>query len=103
MAIATRNPPQSQRTYLSIAAQRVDNVQPFPRHGGIQPPLEVAKVLVRGGDIAPDQCLLDSIGQRLVGRLSTPELCKVIRLLLLLMLLVDLRLRDGHRMVRAAG
>lgn len=90
------------KTHLCVAAERIDNIQSLSRHGGIEAALQVAQVLVGDGDLAfADERLLDAIGQRLVGRLPTPQLGEVVRLLLLVMLLVDLGLRHGHRVVRA--
>jgi ABC-type phosphonate transport system ATPase subunit len=92
------------KAYLCIAAQRVDDIQPLARHGGIEPALQVAELLVARAKVAlPDQYLLDAIGQVLVGRLATPQLGEVVGLLLLLVVLVDLGLRHGHRVVRAGA
>jgi hypothetical protein len=94
-------PTPIQQTNLCVATERIDNVQPLARHGGIEAALQVAELPVAGADVAlGGQRFLDAVGQVLVGRLAAPQLGEVVGLLLLVVLLVDLRLRHGHRVVR---
>lgn len=66
-------------TNLCVSSNCFDNVESLARHGCVQTSLEVAQILVSLSHLGIRDAFVDTIRQRLIGRLSAATLGKLAR------------------------